>query len=354
MAAPIPLRSDATATELRRHARRTRDASQARRLLALAELYDGGRRSEAARIGGVTLQIVRSEGRVLRFNSLGPDGLLNRKAPGPKPKLNEDQRRALATLVDSGPIPAVHGVVRWRLKDLAQWIFEEFGISLSETTLSRELKALGFRKLSARPRHYAQNELEMEQFTNAPSHCGSDRAGLPEGTEIELWWHDEARVGQKNKLTRRWARRGSRPRAPHDQRTTWAYIFGAICPQKGKGAGLVLPYCDTQAMAAQLAEISQAVAPGAHAVLLLDRAGWHVSPKLKVPANITLLPLPPRAPESNPMENVWQFVRDNWLSNRLFGSYDAIVEHCCDAWNRLVEQPWKIMSIGLRDWAHRF
>jgi transposase len=162
MAAPIPLRSDATATELRRHARRTRDASQARRLLALAEIYDGGSRSEAARIGGVTLQIVRDW--VVRFNSLGPDGLLNRKAPGPKPKLNEDQRRALATLVDSGPIPAVHGVVRWRLKDLAQWIFEEFGISLSETTLSRELKALGFRKLSARPRHYAQNELEMEQF----------------------------------------------------------------------------------------------------------------------------------------------------------------------------------------------
>ncbi len=162
MAAPIPLCSDATATELRRHARRTRDASQARRLLALAEIYDGGSRSEAARIGGVTLQIVRDW--VVRFNSLGPDGLLNRKAPGPKPKLNEDQRRALATLVDSGPIPAVHGVVRWRLKDLAQWIFEEFGISVSETTLSRELKALGFRKLSARPRHYAQNELEMEQF----------------------------------------------------------------------------------------------------------------------------------------------------------------------------------------------
>jgi len=91
-----------------------------------------------------------------------------------------------------------------------------------------------------------------------------------------LWWHDEARIGQKNKITRRWARRGTRPSAPHDQRTAWAYIFGAICPAKGKGAGLVLPYCDTEAMAAQLEEVSQAVAPGAHAVLLLDQAGWHV------------------------------------------------------------------------------
>jgi hypothetical protein len=120
-----------------------------------------------------------------------------------------------------------------------------------------------------------------------------------------LWWHDEARIGQKNKNTRRWARRGTRPSAPHDQRTAWANIFGAICPAQGKGAGLVLPYCDTEAMAAQLEEVSQAVAPGAHAVLLLDQAGWHVSPKLKVPANITLLPLPPRSPELNPVENIW-------------------------------------------------
>ena len=110
-----------------------------------------------------------------------------------------------------------------------------------------------------------------------PAALETIRAGLPKGTEIELWWHDEARIGQKNKLTRRWARRGTRPSAPHDQRTAWAYIFGAICPAKGKGAGLVLPYCDTQAMAAQLEEISQAVAPGAHAVVLLDQAGWHVS-----------------------------------------------------------------------------
>ena len=107
-------------------------------------------------------------------------------------------------------------------------------------------------------------------------------------------------------------------------------------------------------MAAQLEEISQAVAPSAHAVLLLDQAGWHLTPKLKVPDNITLLPLPPRSPELNPMENVWQFIRDNWLSNRIFNSYEEILDHGCDAWNRLVEQPWISMSVGLRQWAHGF
>ena len=107
-------------------------------------------------------------------------------------------------------------------------------------------------------------------------------------------------------------------------------------------------------MAAHLKEISAHVAPEAHAVLLLDQAGWHLSGRLEVPAHISLLPLPPRAPELNPMENVWQFLRDNWLSNRVFASRDDIVAHCCDAWNKLIEQPWMIMSIGLRDWANGF
>ena len=171
------------------------------------------------------------------------------------------------------------------------------------------------------------------------------------GKRIEVWFQDEARIGQKNLITRRWARRGTRPRAPHDQRTKWAYIFGAICPAKGKGAGLVMPWCDTQAMAAHLVEISKAVDPGAHAVVIVDQAGWHMSAKLAIPQNITLLPLPPRSPELNPVENVWQFMRQNWLSNRVFKSYDDIVAHCCERWNKLTGQPWRIMSIGIRDWT---
>ena len=153
-------------------------------------------------------------------------------------------------------------------------------------------------------------------------------------------------------MTRRWARRGTRPSAPHDQRTASTYIFGAVCPAEGKGAALVLPFCNSAAMTAHLAEISAMVEPGKHAALLLDQAGWHLSDHVEVPANITLLPLPPKCPELNVMENVWQFIRDNWLSNRVFPDADAIVDLCCDAWNKLVDQPWRIMSIGLRDWAH--
>jgi transposase len=162
MTRPIPLRADFDGSALRRLAKATKDAAQARRLLALAEIYDGGSRTDAARIGGVTLQIIRDW--VLRFNARGPGGLINGKAPGNQPKLNEAQRRALAEVVERGPIPAIHGVVRWRRKDLVRWIFEECRIALDETTVGRELRAMGFAKLSARPRHHAQNEVEVEAF----------------------------------------------------------------------------------------------------------------------------------------------------------------------------------------------
>jgi len=103
-----------------------------------------------------------------------------------------------------------------------------------------------------------------------------------------------------------------------------------------------------------LAEIAKTVAPGSHAVLLVDQAGWHLSARLVVPINITIIPLPPKCPELNPVENLWQYMRENWLSNRVFKSYDDIVDHCCYAWNTLLDHPWKIMSIGLCQWAHRF
>ena len=158
----IPLRSDFDAAGLRSAAKTTKDAAQSRRLLALAEIYDGGMRGDAARIGGVGLQTVRDW--VLAFNAGGLDGLIDDKAPGQRPKLNDAQRQALARLVDSGPIPAIHGVVRWRLKDLTRWLWEEFRISLDETTVGRELRKQGFRKLSARPQAYRQNEAVLEDF----------------------------------------------------------------------------------------------------------------------------------------------------------------------------------------------
>jgi len=162
MSAPIALREDYDGPMLRDLAKASQDANQTRRLLSLALIYDGGRRAAAAELGGVGLQIVRDW--VMRFNAEGPDGLVDRKTLGPPSTLNQEQREALARIVEAGPIPAIHGVVRWRRADLALWLFEEFRISLEVSSVGRELRAMGFCKISARPRHKEQNEFALEDF----------------------------------------------------------------------------------------------------------------------------------------------------------------------------------------------
>ena len=214
----IPVRTDYTAGQVRRIAQRAKDAAQARRLLAIAAVLDGASREEAAKIGGMDRQTLRDW--VIRFNEQGPDGLINIPSPGVPPKLNALHKAFLARIVEEGPIPAIHGVVRWRACDLIMRLHEQFGLSVSDDTIYRALKKLGFSHMSARPKAYKQNAEAMAAFKKLRRACGGN----------------------------------------------------------------------------------------------------------------------PR-------------MRQNWLSNRIFKSFDDIVDHCCYAWNTLIDQPWKIMSIARRDWA---
>jgi transposase len=152
-------------------------------------------------------------------------------------------------------------------------------------------------------------------------------------------------------LTRVWAKRGTRPAAPRDQRRIWAYILGAVCPARRATSALVMPYLNATAVSAHLADISRAVAEGAQAVLVLDGAGFHVAKDLKIPRNITLLRLPPYSPELNPIENVWEYLRGNKLANTVYETYDELVTACCNAWNFFVEDPERIASVTTRSWA---
>lgn len=174
---------------------------------------------------------------------------------------------------------------------------------------------------------------------------------MADDTPIEIWFQDEMRLGQKNTRVRQWARKGTRPRQPADQRYQNAYLFGAICPARGTGAAIMMPAADTHAMQCHLDEISRTVASGAHAVILMDQAGWHTTPALNIPENMSLLFLPPKSPELNPVENIWQFMRQTWLATLVFETYDAIIDAGCQAWNKLIAMPETINSIGARDWA---
>jgi transposase len=168
---------------------------------------------------------------------------------------------------------------------------------------------------------------------------------------VEIWFQDEARVGQHGTLTRIWAKRGTRPRAPRDQRYTSAYIFGAVCPARRTTASLVMPHANAEALSKHMAEISKEVASGSHAMLLHDGAGYHIAADLVVPDNISLMVLPPYAPELNPVENIWAYLRSNKLANTVFDDYEHVVDSCCEAWNFFANDASVVASITTRTWA---
>ena len=174
---------------------------------------------------------------------------------------------------------------------------------------------------------------------------------LPTGMPVEIWFQDEMRLGQKNGLVYQWARKGTRPSQPADQRYESAYLFGAVCPARDTGAALAMPFANTEAMQKHLDEIARTVMKGAHAIVLLDQAGWHTTDKLKTPKNLTLLPIPPASPELNAAENIWQYLRQTYLSNRVFKGYNEIIEACCQAWRRLEAEAGRIRSIATRSWT---
>lgn len=178
---------------------------------------------------------------------------------------------------------------------------------------------------------------------------------MPKGVEIELvdiWFQDEARVGQRGTVTRTWAKRGSRPRLARQQQFEYAYIFGAVCPAKDEAVGLVMPIVNTEAMLVHLEHIAAKIPEGRHGVIVLDQAAWHTTKRLNRFSNISLLPLPPASPELNPTEQVWQVLRDAHLANRCYEDYNAITDACCDAWNAFVDTPSRVQNLCSRSWAN--
>ncbi len=271
-------------------------------------VLDGFSREEAARLCGMDRQTLRDW--VHRYN---------------KASLSWVQQGKLASWVEEGADLARDDVV-----PICDLIAAEFGVTLHERgwascfggwTSAVSPFARNTRNQILRPRTLLKNFAAI---------AGETLGGRAAGKPVEIWFQDEARVGQQGTLTRIWATRGARPRAPSNRRFTWVYLFGAVCPARGVGAALALPAVDIGAMNKHLIEIGKCVTAGAIALLIVDGAGWH-SPKLAVPENVVLLNLPPYAPELNPAENTWEYLRGNTLSHQVWETYDAIVDACCDA-----------------------
>ena len=165
------------------------------------------------------------------------------------------------------------------------------------------------------------------------------------GKQIALWFQDEARVGQKGRTGHRWWVRGQRPPGIADKRFASAYLFAAVRPATGEDVALVVPHVSTEAMSVFLAEFARTVPADQHAVMVLDQAGWHGARALRVPDNVTLVPLPPSSPDLNPVERVWLHLRERYLSHRLLADYEAVVDACCAAWNALTAEEGRIRAL---------
>jgi transposase len=171
------------------------------------------------------------------------------------------------------------------------------------------------------------------------------------GKQVEVWFQDEARIGQQGTLTSVWAEKGSRPTAIKQTEYDWLYLFGAVNPVTGQSSALIAPSVNTHFMSAHLKFISKAAGKHKHVVLVLDQAGWHVAKALKIPGNVTLFHLPPYSPELSAMERVWGFLRSHQLSNRVYRDYDDLFDATREAWNQLDEP--RLMSLCHERWLER-
>ena len=168
---------------------------------------------------------------------------------------------------------------------------------------------------------------------------------------VDIWFQDEARFGQQNTTTRLWAPKGSRPRAVRQQQFEYAYLFGAVCPATGATEALVTPFVNQDAMRQHLKQISEATANDRYALVIMDGAGWHTEDVAAEFDNLWILKLPPYSPELNPIEQVWQWLRQHCLANRCFKDFNDIVEQCCSAWNTFIECQNRVKTLCHRDWA---
>jgi transposase len=169
--------------------------------------------------------------------------------------------------------------------------------------------------------------------------------------DVQVWFQDEARLGQQGTLTTVWAEKGSRPTAVRQTEYEWCYLFAAVNALSGASSALVAPTVNTELMNRHLEFISQEAGPKTHVVLVLDQAGWHKAKALKVPANLTLLSLPSYSPELNPAERIWDYMRSHYLSNRIYDDYDDLFNETTAAWNRLDET--RLQSITNTEWVRR-
>ncbi|MCL1164461.1 IS630 family transposase, partial [Shewanella chilikensis] len=318
------------------------------RYLALLHFIEGHSRTSIASMLKVSRTSVNKW--VTTYLSLGLSGLDDKPNPGRPAKLSSLQLATLKEFVLLKSLSEQGG--RLMAKDVGHFIQSEFGVTFKQTNIYRLLHQLGFSWITTRSRHPKQSEAVQEAFKknfpmamilNTPGHVALDR--------IDVWFQDEARFGQQNTTTRIWAKKGTRPRVVKQQQFESAYLFGAVCPATGATQAIIAPFANSDYMHEHLKLISAATGSGRHALVIMDGAGWHQQDLADDFDNLSILKLPPYSPELNPVEQVWQWLRQHVLANRCFSGYDDIVEQCSIAWNKFIGEPLRVIQLCSRQWV---
>lgn len=318
------------------------------RILALAKIQEGWALVHVARMVNKSQPTIREW--IRRYEGGGLEHLFRiEKGRGPKARLasTAQVKEAIQDLNNK------RNGGRNTAKDIQRMIKETFNVELSQRGVYHLLDRLKFSWITARSIHPQAKQEEQEKFKK--TFTVRVRKVLPKGVhmkKIDIWFEDEMRVGQQGSLTRIWAEKGTRPRVVRQKQFISEYIFGAVCPVNRHAVGLVLPVNTGACLQLLLNEISQETKPGRIAVTVLDGAGSHRNQALAIPSNVCLLLLPPYSPELNPVEQIWAYLRDQFLSNRVFESLEHIIDACCEAWNAFANNKSLIASLTTRTWAN--
>ncbi|QMV35519.1 IS630 family transposase [Vibrio vulnificus] len=316
------------------------------RLLALAHFKDGHSRTQIAKFLKVSRASVNKW--VQTFLEEGLEGLQEKPRTGRPAFLNAEQREQLSQYIKARAMDSSGG--RLTGNDIHAYIVNEFGKHYHPDSIYYLLNHMGFSWITSRSKHPRQSQqiqddfkkFKIETILKIPGHMSLDN--------VDVWFQDEARFGQQNTTTRLWAERGSRPRVVKQQQFEYAYLFGSVCPARGIGEAMVVPWVNKNIMVEHLKQRSAVTEKGRHAVVIMDGAGWHTNDIAEPFDNVSIIKLPPYSPELNPIEQVWSWLRQHSLANQSFADYDYIVSKVWRAWNRFLECSARVRQMCSRSW----
>jgi len=322
-----------TLDELKKLERKQTDAALAKRFRIIILAIQGWGANDIEMAVGLARRTVQLW--VERYNEKGVDGLMDREGRGRSPALTPEQEQQVCERIDAGPLPE-DKVCTLRGADIKNILENEFEVCRSLSTVYDLLHRLGYSCLQPRPKHYRSDPELQEKFKRELPGELSKVAKAHRGKRIRVYFQDEARFGQQGSVTRVWAPKGSRPRVVRQTEYEYVWVIGAVCPQTGRAEGLLSPRLNVDVINTFLSEFSERLPEDEHAVMIWDGAGFHTGKKLVVPANVTLIVLPPYSPELNPIENLWHYLKSHYWSNRTYANYEALEQAAMLAWREAV------------------